>query len=196
MFSLYVDSTSGLTIGLLNSSFEWMDYCEYEHKKPSEVIHIEILNLLNKHHVELRSCRFVFNSGPGSYTGMRLGEGLAQVFEWDQLPVFSFHHFDVPMLMGVSEGFWVTSAFKGQIFLFEWDLSKNEKTQTLIDNHLFEIKNPQRGYTLTNDEEPFTKLQSTKSLIHNNAKNIFKNVIDQKMRVNPFYFRSLDEEFK
>ena len=197
MFSLYVDSTSGLTVGLLNSSFEWIEYNEYDNKKPSEIIHVEILNLLKKHSVNLKKdCRFIFNSGPGSYTGMRLGEGLAQVFEWDQLPVFSFHHFDVPKLMDINEGFWVTSAFKGQVFLYEWNLSKLESAQTLIDSHQFEIKNSQLGFTLNESEEAFHELQSTKDLIKKNQKIIFKKVVENNLRVSPFYFRTIDEEFK
>lgn len=196
MNSLYVDSTSGLTIGLLDSSFEWMEYNEFDHKKPSEVIHLEILNLLKKHLISLRDCRFIFNSGPGSYTGMRLGEGVAQVFEWDQLPVFSFHHFDVPKLMGIEEGFWLTSAFKGQVFLYEWNLRNKINKHSLIDNHLFSINNPKLGFTLTNEEDRFQDLQSTKVLIKNSQKVIFEQVVENKMRVAPFYFRTLEEEFK
>jgi tRNA threonylcarbamoyladenosine biosynthesis protein TsaB len=196
MNSLYVDSTSGLTIGLLNSSYEWMDYKEFDHQKPSEVIHIEILNLLKKYSISLKECRFIVNSGPGSYTGMRLGEGLAQVFEWDHFPVYSFHHFDVPKMMGITEGFWVTSAFKGQVFLYEWNVSKNENVQTLIDNPLFKIKNSKIGFTLSNTEEIFQELQSTKNLIKDNQEIIFKHIVENKMRVSPFYFRTVDEEFK
>ncbi len=196
MHSLYVDSTSGLTVGLLNQAYEWLSYLEIDHKKPSEVIHLEILNLLEANNVELKNCKFFFNSGPGSYTGMRLGEGLAQVFEWDNLPVFSFHHFEVPRLLEISKGYWVTSAFKGQIFLYEWDLSSDTSLQSLIDQSQFSIQDPKLGYTLSQNEELYKELKSTKELIHLEAKKLFTKIESLKLRVPPFYFRTIDEEFK
>jgi len=46
MYSLYIDSTSGLVIGLLDSVFNWVEYLDSKEKKPSEIIHHEIYKLV------------------------------------------------------------------------------------------------------------------------------------------------------
>ena len=48
MHYLFLDSTLGLTVGLLDSSFAWVELKNLESKKPSEIIHAEIFNLLKK----------------------------------------------------------------------------------------------------------------------------------------------------
>ena len=161
MHSLYVDSTSGLVIGLLDANFKWVSYNDTNEKKPSEVIHVEIYNLIKKYNLDLTAMNFFFSAGPGSYTGMRLGEGIAQVLAWEDRNVFSFLHFEVPKIIGVKKGFWVTNAFKGQVFSYN-----------------------------------FSHLKNTKDLIKNSSELIFSHVYKEKMREAPYYFRTLDEEFK
>ena len=127
---------------------------------------------------------------------MRLGEGIAQVLAWDSRSVFSFHHFDVPRMMGIEKGYWVTNAFKGQIFIYNWDASQNISEKELVNTGDFKIIEPELGFTLSRDIEGFSNLKTTKDLIKNSSSTIFKKVIDQKLREPPYYFRSLDEEFK
>ena len=196
MHSLYVDSTSGLVIGLLDSEFKWVEYQDTQEKKPSEVIHIEIYNLVQKYNLDLKKMNFFFSAGPGSYTGMRLGEGIAQVLAWDSNNVFSFHHFDVPAMMGIQKGFWVSNAFKGQVFIHTWDLSKNSSEKELIDTKDFTIEDPALGYTLTSEVKEFAELKTTRDLIKNSSAAIFSKAYKEKMREAPYYFRTLDEEFK
>lgn len=194
MHSLFVDSTSGLVIGLLDSNFEWVEYMSLDEKKPSEIIHHEIYNILKKHHLNLNEIRCFVSSGPGSYTGMRLSEGLAQVFELNKMPVYSFYHFDVPKLSGVQKGFWATNAFKGQVFIYNWDGESAEKQ--LVNKDDFQIEDQNLGFTLDTNDQLFVNLISTKELIKTNAPRLFKNVEQQKLRMAPYYFRSLDEEFR
>lgn len=196
MHSLYVDSTSGLVIGLLDSEFKWVEYQDTNEKKPSEVIHVEIYNLIKKHNLNLRDMNFFFSSGPGSYTGMRLGEGIAQVLAWEDRNVFSFVHFEVPQMVGVEQGFWVTNAFKGQVFSYNWNTKTGLAEKELIDSADFKIMNPELGYTLAADSKDFSQLKNTKDLIKNHSQVIFGHVYKEKMRQPPFYFRTLDEEFK
>ncbi len=194
MHSLYVDSTSGLVIGLLDSDFNWVEYLDTQEKKPSEVIHVEIFNLVKKYNLDLKNMNFFFSAGPGSYTGMRLGEGIAQVLAWDSLKVFSFHHFDVPVMVGVEKGFWVTNAFKGQVFIYNWDGKKAEKE--LVNSADFKIVDLELGYTLSSEVKDFGHLKTTKDLIKNESQKIFSKVYEEKMREAPYYFRTLEEEFK
>lgn len=196
MHSLYVDSTSGLVIGLLDSNFKWVEYQDTKEKKPSEVIHVEIYNLIKKHNLNLKEMNFFFSAGPGSYTGMRLGEGIAQILAWDEKKVFSFHHFDAPEISGVEKGYWVTNAFKGQVFIYNWDQSKNLKEKTLVNSADFKIVDPDFGYTQSEDNKDFGGLKTTKELIHQSSEKIFSKVFNEKRREAPYYFRTLDEEFK
>lgn len=196
MHSLYVDSTSGLVIGLLDSDFKWIEYLDSNEKKPSEVIHHEIYNLVQKHNLDLKSMNFFFSAGPGSYTGMRLGEGIAQILAWDSKTVFSFHHFDVPKMVGVEKGYWVTNAFKGQVFVYNWNTKTNLSERELVNSADFKIIEPELGYTLSSEVKDFSHLKTTKELIKNSSSKIFKKVFDEKLREPPYYFRTLDEEFK
>lgn len=194
MHSLYVDSTSGLVIGLLDSEFNWVEYLDTQEKKPSEVIHVEIFNLVKKYNLDLKNMNFFFSAGPGSYTGMRLGEGIAQVLAWDSLKVFSFHHFDVPMMIGIEKGFWVTNAFKGQVFIYNWDGKKTQKE--LVNSADFKIVDLDLGYTLSSEVKDFGHLKTTRDLIKTQSQKIFSKVYKEKIREAPYYFRTLEEEFK
>jgi len=196
MHSLYVDSTSGLVIGLLDSDFKWIEYQDTLEKKPSEVIHVEIYNLVKRHNLDLKNMNFFFSAGPGSYTGMRLGEGIAQVLAWDSKKVFSFHHFDAPSIVGIEKGFWVTNAFKGQVFIYNWDLKKNYSEKELINAADFKIMDAQLGFTLAADSKDFSELKNTKDLIKNSSDKIFSTVYKEERREPPYYFRTLEEEFK
>lgn len=196
MHSLYVDSTSGLVIGLLDSDFNWIEYMDLNEKKPSEIIHHEIYNLVQKYNLDLKNMNFFFSAGPGSYTGMRLGEGIAQVLAWDLKSVFSFHHFDVPQMIGIEKGYWVTNAFKGQVFIYNWNIKENFSEKSLVNSTDFKILEPELGYTLSSDIKDFAHLKTTKDLIKDSSSKVFKKVFDEKLREPPYYFRTLDEEFK
>lgn len=196
MHSLYVDSTSGLVVGLLDANFNWVEYMDINEKKPSEVIHVEIYNLIKKYNLDLKGMSFFFSAGPGSYTGMRLGEGIAQILDWEDHNVFSFLHFDVPKIIGVKKGFWVTNAFKGQVFSYNWNLETNISEKELINSENFKIIDPNLGYTLTSNSKEYFELKNTKDLIKNYSSIIFSHVHKEKMREAPYYFRTLDEEFK
>jgi tRNA threonylcarbamoyladenosine biosynthesis protein TsaB len=191
---LFVDSTLGLNIGLLDSHFNWVEFLTFESKKPSEIIHPEIHQLLNKYQLNLKSLECFTTSGPGSYTGMRLSEGLVQVLGLSGIKIYSFYHFEVPKLSGVKEGFWATNAFKGQVFVYTWNQLSEEKI--LINKDQFEIQNSKLGFTLDNSETDFSALSSSKDIIKNNPIQIFSHVHSLKMRVPPYYFRTLDEEFR
>jgi tRNA threonylcarbamoyladenosine biosynthesis protein TsaB len=191
--SLFIDSTSGLVIGLLDSDYSWLEYLSLDEKRPSEIIHYEIFNLLTKYNLNLSDMQCFISSGPGSYTGMRLSEGLAQVFELYKIPVYSFFHFDIPRFSGIPKGFWVTNAFKGQVFIYNWHENFIEKN--LINKNSYQIENETLGYTLDNLDPLFTNLSSTKKLIKENAPAIFKELKSLNSRVAPYYFRSLEEEF-
>ena len=89
---LYVDTTDQLTLGLVDQDFLFLNYTEIKTNKSSELIHSSILNSLNNANVDISLITKMFLlSGPGSYTGMRVGEGIAKIFEWQNLEVFSHY---------------------------------------------------------------------------------------------------------
>lgn len=194
MHSLFIDSTAGLIIGLLDANYSWLEYTVLDAKKPSEVIHFELFSLLKKYNLKLTNVQCFISSGPGSYTGMRLSEGLAQVFELEGMKVLSFYHFDIPRFMGVEKGFWISNAFKGQVFIYNWNRDLIEKN--LVNQSAFVVENSELGYTLDVTVSPFESFKSTKELIKNHPKDIFSKINLMNLRVQPYYFRPLEEEFK
>lgn len=194
MYFLYVDVTSGLIIGLLDSGFNWIEYKDINEKKPSEIIHLEIFEMLKRHKIDKTRLEYFFSSGPGSYTGMRLGEGMAQMLEWGKEKVYSFYQFEVPSLMGIDKGYWIANAFKGQVFIYTWQ--DGHSSIDLVKTADFSIIETDNGFTLSNESALFAKLTTSKELIHKNPEVFFKMIHDMKMRKAPYYFRTLEEEFK
>ncbi len=194
MHYLFLDSTLGLTVGLLDSSFAWVELKNLESKKPSEIIHAEIFNLLKKYNLRWQDIECFATSGPGSYTGMRLSEGIVQILEFSGIPIYSFYHFEVPKLSGINKGFWITNAFKGQVFLYTWDEHTSQKE--LLNKEQFTIIENELGYTLDVQDPTFSQLQSSMNLIKINSATIFSKVHSQRQRVAPYYFRAIDEEFR
>lgn len=194
MHYLYVDVTAGMILGILNSEFQWITYVESDEKKPSEVIHQNIHQLMKQHHIDSKNIEYFFSAGPGSYTGMRLGEGIAQMLEWSGKKVYSFHQFEVPSLMGIQQGYWISNAFKGQFFIYHWN--QTESHSELVNQTDVELLDAQSGFTLTHDNVAFKDLQTTKSMIAKNPQRLFENLKKNNVRKAPYYFRTLDEEFK
>lgn len=194
MHYLFIDCSSGLTIGLLDQKLEWLDFQTLDHKKPSEIIHQQLHFLIEKYQLRLNEVQCFCASGPGSYTGMRLSEGLVQLLELSGMKIYSFHHFNIPKLIGIEKGYWVTPAFKGEIFVYNWNLNQEEKI--LVKQNEIKFQDKSLGYTLENSNEFFSGLVSTKFLIKNEPQKLFTSVMDKKLRVKPFYFRTLEEEFR
>lgn len=202
MAYLYLDTTEKLIIGFLDEKFNWKSYVDMEKNKTSALIHGLIHETLeeNKCH-EKDLTGFLSTNGPGSYTGVRLAEGIAQVFEWQKISCYSFYHFNVPSLIkSESVGAFFSKAFKGETFICDWD--KNHEQRELLPNDLFK----QRLETLEKEgkeifshfdleyEVPF-RVQYTSDLIKDNPSILFPKVIEKKLRLPPFYYRTLDKEF-
>jgi tRNA threonylcarbamoyladenosine biosynthesis protein TsaB len=206
MKSLFVDTTDHFSIGLLSSDWEWIDYSySTEIKSSAGKVHSFIHNLLEEHGLTMRDIkRIFFLNGPGSYTGVRVSEGMAQVFSWLSLETFSFYHHDVPKLLGTKKGHFVTPAFKKEVFSFSWDEEEEKqelvgeedlesyiKSNDLIECPYFFIK----PSSLNNASQKSEVIYTT-DLIKKYSKEIFPKVFGKKLRRKPFYFRSLEKEFR
>ena len=133
---LFVDTTKGLTFGILDNEFNWLDFRHKEEQKVSAQIHFDLFECLERNKIQIEQIQGLFYiSGPGSYTGMRVAEGIGDLFELEKKNVYSFYHFDIPLLCGQPEGVWATEAFKKEYFVYEWN-DKN-KEHRLMDKDDF-----------------------------------------------------------
>lgn len=190
-FSLFLDSSHFLTIGLLDQNFRWIEYEHREEKKSASVVHALIWEMLQKNNLEIGDLsNFIYCAGPGSYTGMRVGDGIGRLFDWQKIKVKSFYHYQIPFLCDVKKGTWVANAYKGEVFLYEWD---NEKShESLIDQDKFEFD---QAKIFSHDNTFTSNDRNTSVMIKNNSEKIFSFLIEKGELLPLNYFRVAEKEF-
>ena len=192
MPSLFIDTSYGVVIGLLDESYEWLDYRRVIHQKGSQIFHALIQEMLSDNGVAPTQLKSVFKvAGPGSYTGVRLAESFTQVLPFVDVDAYSFYHFHVPVLLGKKMDGWLAYAFKGEVFEY----------RAIDQKHYFHPENELNinGEYYTHDLTSFgivENLKETGSLIHNESKQLFPIVIDQNLQHDLFYFREGVKEFR
>jgi tRNA threonylcarbamoyladenosine biosynthesis protein TsaB len=186
----FLDTSNGLTVGLYKNN-SWISYEQFEEKKPSEVLHRKIFEIAHKHNVLIENSTFISIAGPGSYTGMRLSEGMAQILKICGTKIFSFYHFEVPRMTGIEQGSFCTNAFKNQFFFYDWNVDEGSSYLLNADDVNFS-KNVYSNMNLS----LFSSVIQTSQLIKDHPEKIFNYVINRGTFLNSYYFRSLDEEFK
>lgn len=194
---LFIDSTSDITVGLLNDDFKWLEYNYIKGQKGSAVIHKYIQEVLDKNNSSIEKLNYLIQvAGPGSYTGMRVSDGIKQIFSWQGIKTLSFYHYQVPEILGVKEGVWFCDAFKGESFLYSWNKSghqkqliKNQDASTFIENLDLNL------FQLSDENKLMLKAESTQLLIKNNPEVLFKKIVESNIDEQLYYFRSLDAEF-
>ena len=194
---LYIDTSEYLIVGLMDEEYSWIQLREESIKKSSAIIHSLIYELLSGHDLAISDIENVFiANGPGSYTGIRVGEGIGQIFEWQGINVFSFCHFQVPSFLGCSNGQWFCSAFKGEHLVVSW--KDGELKKELIKTPLIQEKLKYENiYTHFEDQELFSKdVDFTSDIIVEKSIVFFPLLVEKKVRSEPFYFRKIESEFK
>lgn len=203
MNSLFVDTSENLVLGVLDKEFEWLDYKDTKDKKNSAIIHHEIYSLLEKRGFKAKEVESLFIiNGPGSYTGVRVGEGLGQIFELSSVKTYSFYHHDIPKMMGVKKGVWISKAFKREYFFYSWD--REEESTKLIAEALVkdEIKKlvdseiPIHTHYLEHIDYLDCPIVETSRLVLDFAPVIFEHAQENKWRRPPYYYRTLENEFR
>lgn len=202
MSYLYLDTTYDVSIGILNESLEWVDFNKVEGQKASRTLQFETHRLLEKHQLELRGMKGVFTvAGPGFYTGLRLSEGFADVLKFFGLPHYSFYSFEIPLLLGIPQGTWVTKAYRGEYFFDEWNGS--EEKQTLLSSKDLETMKPLQNAFIHSQAAIDEKLRlvlngptETSSLIQKTPTPVFETVLKNAWEKKSFYFRAPEDEFK
>ncbi|MDD0852399.1 hypothetical protein HBN50_04785 [Halobacteriovorax sp. GB3] len=193
---LFLDTSKDLTIGLLCSKGSWLEFKTYSGVKSSQIIHAEIDEILLAADLDISKIDGIISAaGPGSYTGMRVSEGLAQVLSWQGIPVFGFYHFELPQIFGEKEGLWVARAFKGEYFIYSWKENHVEKSLILGDQLSEKLGQALPCYTHFSDDLTDYDLKFTSDLVKNNPDLLLTHVVGKSLRRGPYYYRSIEEEF-
>jgi tRNA threonylcarbamoyladenosine biosynthesis protein TsaB len=193
-YSLFVDSSEFLTIGLLDKDLNWAHFETYKNKKSSGVFHGLLEEVLTNHDTDLFKLERVFYcAGPGSYTGVRLVEGFAQILRWKNIKTNSFYFFDVPKILNHKKGSWVSEAHKGEFFVYSWD---EETSQTaLVPKKEYILESERDTYTISSSIEIIPNSLSTLRLIEESPRELFSKIIEENSSVSPYYYREIDKEF-
>ena len=193
---LYLDSSLFVQVGILDEDFNWVHFEVVENKKGSAVIHTILHDVLKSNNISLRSISaLILANGPGSYTGIRLSEGIAQILEIEDIEIFSFYHYEVPMFCGLEDYEFYANAFKGEIFKYSYK-SEGEKFD-MITNDVFKgMSFENNNLYHINGELEDKYMESTSSLIKNKSKVVMSEVVKRREHNPPYYFRTLEEEFK
>lgn len=206
MSYLYLDTTDHLVVGLLTNNFDWIDFNEIFDKKSSRLIHPLIDDTLKKAHVKPLELRGIIQvAGPGSYTGMRVSEGISRVFALHGVVRHAFYHFEVPSLLDIRKGMFVSKAFKGEFFSYCWHWDDSIK-ELMIESDLkkrIELATSKEIpiYTHYQNNEinvgaSFIYSELTSKIIKDRASDLFNRVIHRHNDPVVFYYRELEQEFR
>lgn len=191
---LFIDTTKDITVGIVDSEYQWLEYEFFENAKGSALIHKCIYDQLNKQKKEVHDLKGVIQvAGPGSYTGMRVSEGVSQIFDWQKFDTFSFYHYEVPQLLGKTEGTWFANAFKGEYFLYKWNGVEGSKA--LIKKNELNINEIENLYTSFQFENFDNDISLTSKLIEENNVELFKEIVTKKIKRPLYYYRTIDQEY-
>jgi tRNA threonylcarbamoyladenosine biosynthesis protein TsaB len=199
---LYVDTTYDITLGLLDEKLEWLSFKRYQGQKVSSVLQLETFHMCQEHQLKPSELNAVVTvAGPGFYTGLRLSEGLADVFTFFGIPHYSFYSYEVPAMLGVSSGAWVTKAYRGEYFFHHW--SGPDSTNELISAKELTAHPLAHAAYVHSDSaldqallDRFPGRISTFELLKHGPSPVFTKVLAEKMRRESFYFRAPEDEFR
>lgn len=199
---LYLDTTYDVTIGILDGSFEWVDFVKVQGQKASRTLQLETHRLLERQGLELKSIAGLFTiAGPGFYTGLRLSEGFADVLKFVGIPHFSFYSFEVPALLGITSGSWLTKAYRGEYFVYNWKAGTEEKLLLpTADLESVKLEKETFIHSETAIDEKLKPIvmnsQNTSDLIRVKPRPVFETVFRDGAQKSSFYFRAPEDEFK
>ncbi|MBI2521797.1 MAG: hypothetical protein HYV97_15385 [Bdellovibrio sp.] len=193
-----MDTSQVISLGLLNEHHEFVDFQTIPDKKSGTRIHVIIDDFLKKHALDIKTIESVFVlAGPGSYTGMRVSEGIAQILELEKILIYSFYTYQISEFSGITNGQWLTTAFKGQVFVYSWE--PTSKTSELCDLKVFTPRNATEVYFHGDLPKELQKLKinhhDTNVMVQKNSQVIFKTVKELRLRHRPQYFRLPEQEF-
>ena len=201
MSVLFIDSSYDITLGLLNGNLGWHDLRLFRGQKASATLQTETHRLLKDFSTEMKDLSGIISvAGPGFYTGLRLSEGFADVTKFFSIPHFSFYTYEIPLWLGHNEGTWLTKAYRGEYFIYQWNGTHSEiKLVSAKDLPQLKIAGQVFIHSETSLDEklqPFTtNAISTSELLRMNPEKIF-SVVMKGMQRESYYFRAPEDEFR
>ena len=191
---LYLDTSHELVVGILDLNFDVITIERNQERRSASVIHNRVDILLRNQGIEVSELKGVIvNNGPGSYTGIRVGEGVAKIFELDGVKVASFLEHEAIALTS-EKGTWIANAFKNEIFSYSWKQGSSPERK-MID--LDGLENIDLEPIFSNDTFQTTRrITNSKTTLLQNINKIAKFYFERNERQEPFYYRSLEEEFQ
>ncbi len=207
MIKLFIDTSYDVFVGLLNSSGKWEGKLVLKGFKASQILQKEIYALLQNKNLTVKDIDgIITSSGPGFYTGMRLSEGVADVFKLKGLKLWSYYNFMIPAWYGNTKGLWMTKAYRGEYFFYLWDGEKQEKflLQSNELNEYFEKWNKLSVPFFIHQESAIDEkikalistYTETVNLIENNPEILYQAVINNNLHEQSYYFRAPEDEFR
>ena len=195
---LFIDTSVELQLVLLNSDFRIQDSL-IEKNKASHQFHFIIHDFLSKHDKKLKELEGIIAlAGPGSYTGMRLSDGFSTLCKWQGMKVYSFFHYDVPVILNQTEGVYLTDAFKGEFFL----KSINSPNSKIIPYDQIDFALQDEGVIWYSSVQRLDLIKNQKILkninqeLMNHSEKIFSYIVNNKIEKKMEYFRLAEAEFK
>ena len=203
MSVLFVDTTYDISLGILDDECRWVEFRRHIGQRASILLQKEANQLFQDHGIVPHELKAVVTvAGPGFYTGLRLSEGLADVFEFFGIPHYSFLSYELPFLCGHKQGVWFTKAYRGEYFFHHWE-GLNLKSVLVpakdLVTYLADLDEVFIHSESALDEMSLTfikKFVSTNELIKNQPRKIFAEVLQNKSKRESFYFRAPEDEFR
>ena len=192
MKSLFIDTTEEIALGILGENLEFEEYCHFSNKYSASRIHFHLNNILQKHKIPLKDIKRLYvASGPGSYTGLRVTEGIAQIMKWQGKEVLSFYQFEIPFMAGVEQGVWISQAWKDELFVYSW--KGREHLSELVPAPKYEISGKEYSF---GEKCRGVDVGSNRKLLQKHASTIFTCITHRGEYLTPYYYRKVEQEFK
>lgn len=200
MTTLYIDTTYDISIGVLGQNDLWLEFQVFKGQRVSNVLQKEVYNILKNQNLKLNNIKRIISvAGPGFYTGLRLSEGFADILNMTGVSHISFLSYQVPKLLGINQGIWVTKAYRGEYLIHSWDDEKNSDfliSENQLSSHLSQANDIFIHSDSAVDDKLLRNLKSfqkTQSLIQKYPEKIFQGMTSQ---IPSYYFRAPEDEFK
>ncbi len=207
---LFLDTSLNINFGFLDEKFNWIMPIEEIKGQNAAELHYKIYENLEKKSLDIKDFTAVITSaGPGSYTGMRVAEVFNKIFSFSKLQAYTFYEYEIPMILNVEKGLFLSKAYKQQAFVYHWNLKEKKEEKALIDlensqeltrvvgayQNFFSNSNDQKIISEFKLDQQIPKLISTIDLIKQNTAMIFDHLISRNLNQELFYYRPLEVEF-